>query len=140
MNWQDKIAPEGVACAQGREWILTQPDPETAWMKCADGGFMFWVLGRLGVSIPAAVGYRAATRAVAYAADALDRAGITHTLRGLVIDSPESAWAAARAARAARVAEASAAEEAAAEISMQAEDLRELIPWSYVAAKLEVLG
>jgi len=87
----------------------------------------------------APVAYRAATRAMGYAADALDRAGIQHGLRGMVITDTESARvaerAAAKAERAAWAAQAAAL--AAARADVEAAEAAWAAAWAATRAAAE---
>lgn len=92
---------------------------------CPRGYWILWFYSKAGYApeVLAPVAYRAATRAIEYAADALERAGVQHGLRGMVITDAESARAAARAAEAAKWATAGNAKAArAAEAAARAAD------------------
>lgn len=90
------------ACTSAVWWCEQHPDlsVQELMSTCPRGEWILWVYNRVGYApeVLAPVAYRAATRAMGYAADSLDRAGIQHGLRGLVITDGESARAAARAA------------------------------------------
>jgi len=90
------------------QWCDQNPDLSVQELiaACPRGNWILWVYSKAGYApdVLAPVAYRAATRAMGYAADALDRAGVQHGLRGMVITDAESARAAERAAMAARAA------------------------------------
>ena len=93
------------ACNSAVEWCNEHPELSVQELLdiCPRGEWILWAYAKAGYApdVLAPVSYRAATRAVGYAADALDRAGVQHGLRGLVITDAESALAAKEAARAA---------------------------------------
>jgi hypothetical protein len=134
------------ACSGAMQWAISQPEQsvQALWATCQRGDWMLWVHWKIGTApeVLAPVAYRSATRAMGYASDALDIAGVTHSLRGLVITDKKSAAAAADAAAhyaaaadaaaaryAARyaAADAAAADAAAAERHKSADDCRELL-------------
>lgn len=84
------------------EWCNEHPDLSVQELIniCPHGEWLLWMYAKAGHApdVLAPVAYRAATRAMGYAAAALDRAGLQHGLRGLVITDRESAQAAADAA------------------------------------------
>ena len=112
------------ACTSAVGWCDQHPELSVQELMsiCPRGEWILWVYARAGYArdVLAPVAYRAATRAMGYAADALDRVGVQHSLLGLVIHDVDSAMAAAmaaaRAARAARAAE-RAAERAALDVT-----------------------
>ena len=149
------------ACAAAVEWCDQHPKMSVQDLidLCPRGDWILWVYAKEGYArdVMAPVAYRAATRAMGYAADAFDRVGVQHGLRGLVIHDVESArdaegaawaagaaaWAAAGAAAgasagaalaaeaaewAARAAGAAGTAERAAEHKLCADDCRQLLP------------
>ena len=38
------------ACSPAIEWAATQPDRETAWQNCTHGGWMAWIIHRVGAN------------------------------------------------------------------------------------------
>jgi hypothetical protein len=47
IHWSDSL-PAG-ACAEARDWCLTQPSYEAAWEACERGDWLLWLAGRLDV-------------------------------------------------------------------------------------------
>jgi hypothetical protein len=139
---------ENEACAPAVNWCAEHPELSVPGLVsiCHRGDWILWLYRKAGYSpeVLVPVAYRAATRAMVYASDALDRAGIKHDLRGIVIDSElcdardaaraagdaagDAAYAAAYAADAADAAADAAAAAYAAERLICANDCRELLP------------
>lgn len=143
------------ACSEAVQWCNEHPELSVHELIaiCPVGDWILWLYERAGYApeLLAPVAYRAATRAIEYAADILDRAGVKHGLRGIVITDKESAvagdeaaanavvaawaaeavraaeWAAQAAARAAAHAAAKAAARAA-EHKLCADDCRAMLP------------
>lgn len=96
------------ACSPAVEWCGEHQNLSVQELIdiCPRGEWILWLYTEAGYAadVLAPVAYRAATRALGYAADALDRAGVKHNLRGIVITDRESAEAALEAARTARTA------------------------------------
>lgn len=110
-------------CSEAVKWCDQHPDlsPHELIAICPRGDWILWLYAKSGYApeLLAPVAYRAATRAIGYAADALDSAGVEHELRGIVINKEsavagdEAAANAVVAARSAAYAEYSAASAAA---------------------------
>ena len=126
------------ACTSAVEWCDEHPELSVQELMsiCPRGEWILWVYSKAGYApeVLAPVAYRAATRAIGYAADALDRAGVQHGLHGLVITDAESALAAKEAARAA-VQTAWAAEWAANEAARAAALAARVAEWAARAAE-----
>jgi len=103
---------ENDACDQALRWYdsIADHSADHVWETCPAGEYLLWWHERAGTPAEtlAPVAYRAASRAVQYAADALEAAGLTEQaleLRALPpVTDTKSARAAARAASAAATA------------------------------------